>query len=79
LDRFELTWIVEALAMASNLGDRKKRSSAMRTEGEGVPARSAVVPRIGAEENKRNSDERPSKHRVRKKKKNARSISNSSG
>ena len=65
--------------MASNLGDRKKRSSAMRTEGEGVPARSAVVPRIGAEENERNSDERPSKQRVRKKKKNARSISNSSG
>jgi hypothetical protein len=79
LDRFELTWIVEALAMASNPNDSKKRSSAMRTAGEGVPPRSAVVPRIGAEENKRNSDERPSKQRVRKKKRNARSISNSSG
>ena len=65
--------------MASNLSDRKKRSSAMRTEGEGVPARSAVVPRIGTEENKRNPDESTSKDRVRKKKRNARSISNKSG
>jgi len=59
--------------------DQKKRSSAMRTAGEGVPHRSAVVPTIGAEENNRDRDERPSKQRVRKKKRNARSISNSSG
>jgi hypothetical protein len=64
--------------MASNANDQKKRSSAMRTMGEGVPPRSAVVPMIGAEEDKRNRDERPSKQSVRKKKKNARSISNSS-
>jgi hypothetical protein len=67
--------------MASNPNDQKKRSSAMRTAGEGVPPRSAVVPTIGAEEkeNKRNSDQRPSKQPVRKKKRSARSISNSSG
>ena len=65
--------------MASNPNDQKKRSSAMRTVGEGVPPRSAVVPTIGAEENNRNLDERPIKQPVRKKKRNARSISNSSG
>jgi len=65
--------------MASNPNDQKKRSSEMRTAGEGVPPRSAVVPTIGAEKNKRNSDERPGKQPVRKKKKSARSISNSSG
>ena len=65
--------------MASNPNDQKKRSSAMRTAGEGVPPRSAVVPTIGAEENKRNSDERPGKQPARKKKKSARSISKSSG
>ena len=79
LGPIELTWIFEARAMASNPNDQKKRSSAMRTVGEGVPPRSAVVPTIGAEENKRNRDERPSKQPVRKKKRNARSISNSSG
>ena len=64
--------------MAGNPNDRKKRSSAMRTVGEGVPPRSAVVPRVGAEEDERYRDERPSKQSVRKKKKSARSISNSS-
>ena len=65
--------------MASNPNDQKKRSSAMRTVDEGVPPRRAVVPTIGTEENKRNSDEGLSKQRVRKKKRSARSISNSSG
>ena len=64
--------------MASNANYQKKRSSAMRTVGEGVPPRSAVVPRIGAEEDTRYRHERPSKQSVRKKKKNARSISNNS-
>jgi hypothetical protein len=65
--------------MASKLNDRKKRNSAMRTVGEGVPPRSAMVPRIGAEDNTRDSDDPPSKQRVRKKKRSARSISKSSG
>ena len=42
---FESTWIVEALAMASDCGDRKKRSWAMRTEGEGVSG----LPRMGTQ------------------------------
>ena len=57
--------------MASNTKDQKKRSSAMRTVGEGVPPKSAIVPRIGAEEDKRNRDGRPSKPSVRNKKKSA--------
>ena len=60
--------------MASNTKDQKKRSTAMRTVGEGVPPKSAIVPRIGAEEDKRNRDERPSKQSARKKKKSAYSI-----
>ncbi len=44
LGPIESTWIFEARAMASNPNDQKKRSSAMRTVGEGVPPRSAVVP-----------------------------------
>ena len=54
--------------MASNVNDQKKRSSAMRTVGEGVPPKSAIVPRIGAEEDRRNRDERSSKQSVRKNK-----------
>ena len=46
----------------------------MRTVGEGVPPKSAIVPRIGAEEDRRNRDERSSKQSVRKKKKSAYSV-----
>src|SRR5680860_1360177 len=38
LGPIESTWIFEARAMASNPNDQKKRSSAMRTVGEGVPS-----------------------------------------
>ena len=65
--------------MASNPNDQKKRSSAMRTVGEGVPPRSATVPTTGIEENKRDRDEGSRKQPARKKKRNARSISNSPG
>ncbi len=57
--------------MASNANDQKKRSSAMRTAGEGVPPKSAIVLRIGVEEDRRTRDGRPSKPSVRNKKKSA--------
>lgn len=44
----------------------EKRKSAMRTEGEGVPPRSAVAPRAGREAETRNRDKSKGKQRPRK-------------
>jgi len=61
--------------MTNRQNGQKKRGSARRTAGEGVPPRSAVVPDIGAEETRRDRVRNPSKKRARKTKKDARSVS----
>ena len=53
--------------MASKQNNQEKRKSAMRTAGEGVPARSAVAPRAGKEVGARNLDERVRQQNTRKK------------
>lgn len=53
--------------MASDQNNKDKLKPAMRTVGEGVPARSAILPRGGKEDGARNLDERVRQKKTRKK------------